>query len=119
MRGGAGQPGRQGLSTDVNSPEGAAQAFLNALASGDKDALAKLVSSKASGELGQIRKGSSDGKNLAKTYAAMTVVKVAPVTKGDERTVVLGEGGADSKNRKQMVMRKEDGGWKVFSMPSK
>ena len=110
-------PGRQGGAADLNLPEGAAEAFLDALVSQNKDSLAKLISSKASGELGQIRKGTSDGRNLAKSYGALKVVKVGPITRGDERIVVLGEGSADSKNRKQMVLRKEDGGWKVFYVP--
>ena len=62
-----------------------------------------------------MRKGSGDLRNLTK-YGSMTVVKVGPITRGDERTIVLGEGGTESKTRKQMVMRKEDGGWKVFSI---
>lgn len=86
------------------------------MASQDKDTLAKLISSKASGDLGQIRKGTSDGRNLAKAYGAMKVGKVVQGSRGDERLVVL-EGGADSKNRKQMKLRKEDGGWKVFEIP--
>ena len=49
----------------------------------------------------------------------MTIVKVVQGSRGDERYVVLGEGGAESKVKKQLVMRKEPGGWKVFSVGGK
>ena len=94
------------------------------MANQDKDALGKLTSSKATApDLVLLRKGSADDRTLSKLasqYGAMTTGKVVQGSRGDERTVVLegGAGGADSKaaRKGQMVMRKEDGGWKVFSI---
>lgn len=117
--------GRQGGgNTDPNSPEGAVEAFLTALAAKDKENLTKMVASKAAGDLAKIRKGDMDERGLTKlsdTYGKLNVIRVAPVTRGDERVVVLGTGQQSEATKKsqaglkQVVLRKEDGGWKVFS----
>jgi hypothetical protein len=117
----AGRFGRQGGgAADPNSPEGAIEAFLAALASQDKETLAKSVSSKATGELAKAREGDIDSRGLsrmAEQYGSLKFVKVAPVTRGDERVVVLSSGGSDAKKGlKQATLRKEDGGWKVFKL---
>ena len=126
---GAGIGGGGGFANaDPNSPEGAVLAFLNAINSGDKDAAAKLVSSKAVGDLAKLRKGELDARGIAKfveTYGKMTSAKKAPTRqKADETIVVLSPGqsgapepkkGAPNPN-KQVIVRNEDGGWKILKM---
>jgi hypothetical protein len=99
-------------------------AFLNAINSGDKDAAAKLISSKATGDLAKLRKGELDERGmtkLAEAYSKMTSAKPAQTqSKRDERTIVLSPGDqGDSKKPKgikQVIVRNEDGGWKILRM---
>jgi hypothetical protein len=127
--GGPGMPGMRGgraggSNADPNGPEAAVDAFLNAVAAKDKESLTKMVSSKATGDLARMRKGDLDDRAITKiseTYARLNIIRVAAVTKGDERVVVLGTGQAGDSNKKvagakQVVLRKEDGAWKVFSV---
>jgi hypothetical protein len=126
--GGPGAPGgggqRQGGgNADPSTPEGAVEAFLNALVSQDKDALSKGVSSRALGDLAKIRKGEADARVISKlsdTFGKLFVARVAPVTKGDERVVVLSttqqQQQAKKGTFKQATLRKEDGVWKVFEL---
>lgn len=74
-----------------------------------------MISSKATGVLGQLRKGAGDLPKLATQYGSYDVSSVVQGNRNDQRFVVLTEGG-DSKKRKQMEMRKEDGGWKVLAI---
>ncbi len=121
----AGAPGgRQGAANaDPNGPEAAVEAFLKALASKDKENLTKMVASKAAGDLAHIRNGDIDDRaisKLADTYSKLNIIRVAPVQKNDVRTVVIGTGQPGATNKKaavgnkQIELRKEDGGWKVF-----
>ncbi len=116
--------GRQGgANADPNGPEAAVEAFLNALASKDKENLTKLVASKATGELARIRKGEIDDRGLTKladTYSKLNVIRVTPVQRQDVRVVVIGTGQANDTKKvtggKQVELRKEDGAWKVFQL---
>lgn len=85
-----------------------------------------MVASKATGDLARIRKGELDDRGLSKladTYGKLNFIRVAPITKNDVRVVVIGPGqaGDTTKKRgptgnKQVELRKEDGGWKVFQL---
>jgi hypothetical protein len=97
--------------------------FLKALVDQDKDGLSKAIAAKATGDLAKIRKGEADSRAVTRfteTYGRLFVNKVAPVTRGDERIVVMSPNqNADSKTKKglkQIVLRKEDGAWKVFDL---
>ena len=78
--------------------------------------MTKLISSKATGDLAQIRKGAGDLSRMASQYGTYEVGNVIQAKRSDQRFVVLTMGGADSKKRKQMEMRQEDGGWKVLAV---
>lgn len=119
--GGGGMSRAGGGNADPNSPEGCAEAFLKALAGQDKDALATGVSTRAAGDLAKIKKGDADEKvisKLAQSYGNLVVIRVAPVTKGDERIIVLGTSQTDTKKGsfKQLTLRKEENTWKVFAI---
>ncbi len=113
---------------DANTPDGAVNAFLKALGSGDKDGAAKLVSKRAvvSTDLGRLGKGQLDGTAFTKfadTYGKLMVTKVPNATKRDERLIVIGPNqpqAQDSKKAqpgaKQVTVRNEDGGWKILSI---
>lgn len=83
-----------------------------------------MVAAKATGDLAKIRKGEVDDRVLTKlgdTYSKLNVIRVAPITKNDVRFVVIGTGQAGETNKratgnKQVELRKEDGGWKVFAL---
>jgi hypothetical protein len=113
----------QGGNADPATPEGGVEAFLNALASGDAEALTKSISARATGDLAKIRKGEGDSKIITKlsdTYGRLHVIRVAAATRGDERTVVMSaqQQAADTKKGqfKQIRVRKEENIWKVIDL---
>jgi hypothetical protein len=132
--GGPGGPGGGfaggGGDADPKKPDGAVLAFLVALNAKDQDSLSKLISSKATGELEKLRKGELDERGYAKLveqYGQLSVVQVPPPQKATERIVVIGPSGqqpqpdrkkrsAANTGRKQVVLRQEDGGWKVHQI---
>ena len=68
-----------------------------------------------------MRKGELDERGMSKfadTYGKFMAVRVAPVTKNDERVVVLGLDRNETKKGtfKQAVLRKEDGAWRIFQL---
>ena len=114
-----GTPRQGGNSDDPNDPQGAVSAFLTALANQDQEALAGMIASKAQGDLKALREGKLEAQKLTKMadrYGKLQVVTVARVSKGDERTVVIGEGTDSKKGRQQVIVRKEEGAWKVFKL---
>jgi hypothetical protein len=69
--------------------------------------------------MGKLREGSLEADKLdkmAEQYGSLKVLRTAPVTRADERVVALGDSGTEAKARKQMVLRKEENDWKVFSI---
>jgi hypothetical protein len=117
-----------------DSPEGIVDQFLTALANKDKGFLANLVHSKALGDLAKFRDASIDDtalEKLATSYGKLYIQEVVPVTRGDERVVVVGTESRSSMTTfsdkskkpasggglKQVTLRKEGGIWRVLKLP--
>jgi hypothetical protein len=73
--------------------------------------------------LAKARKGEADDKWIAQTaqkYGSLTIVASPRPNKTNERIIVLGSQQAQEKNakdRKQVKLQKEGGGWKIQALP--